>query len=89
VRAAAAPIFANIKARVNPEGYAQSQIARAVTESGQTPAALGQAVQDANAEGQPFMLADALGNPGQRMLSTVTRAPGEGRTAAVNFLDAR
>ena len=89
VRAAAAPIFANVKARVNPEGYAQSQVARAVSESGQTPAALGQAVADANAEGQPFTLADALGNSGQRMLSTVTRAPGEGRTAAVNFLDAR
>lgn len=85
----AAPVLGNLRARINPEGYAQSQIARAVSESGQTPAQLGQAVADGNAAGQPFTLADALGNPGQRMLSTVTRAPGEGRTAAVDFLDAR
>jgi hypothetical protein len=34
-------------------------------------------------------VADALGNPGQRMLSTVARNPGAGRTQAVEFLDAR
>ena len=78
-----------LKALTNPEGYANSQIARAVHESGQTPQQLGQAVQDANAAGQPFTLADAMGNSGQRMLSTVTRAPGEGRTAAVEFLNQR
>lgn len=85
----AAPIFANLKAWHNPENFANSQIARAISESGQTPAQLGQAVQDANTAGQPFTLADALGNPGQRMLSTVTRAPGEGRTEAVDFLNTR
>lgn len=89
VGAAARPVVSNIKARINPEGFAQSQLARAVSENGQTPAALGQQVADANAAGQPFTLADALGNPGQRMLSTVTRAPGEGRTAAVQFLEGR
>jgi hypothetical protein len=36
-----------------------------------------------------FTVADAMGNPGQRMLSTIARAPGEGRTDVVNFLDAR
>lgn len=82
-------VIGNFRARMNPEGYAQSQIARAVAESGQTPAAVGQAVQQANAEGQPFTLADSLGNSGQSMLATVARSPGEGRTAAVNFLDAR
>jgi hypothetical protein len=35
------------------------------------------------------MLADALGNSGQRMLSTVARSPGEGRTAVVNALEGR
>jgi hypothetical protein len=84
-----APIFANIKARANPEGFAESQLARAVHESGQTPQQLGRAVEDANAAGQPMTLADALGYPGQRMLSTVTRAPGEGRTEAVRFLNER
>lgn len=84
-----APIFANIKARANPEGFANSQVARAVSESGQSPSQLGRIVEDANAAGQPMVLADALGNPGQRMLSTVTRAPGTGRTEAVQFLNNR
>lgn len=82
-------ILGHFRARSNPEGYADSQIARAVMESGKTPAALGQEVADANAAGQPFTLADALGNSGQRMLSTVARAPGEGRTAAVQFAESR
>jgi hypothetical protein len=46
-------------------------------------------VQAAN-EGQgAYTLADAMGNAGQRMLSTVARAPGEGRTAVVNALEGR
>lgn len=86
----AAPLISNIQARTNPAGFAASQVARAMQESGQTPGQLAGAVGQAATEGQPqFALADALGNPGQRMLSSVTRAPGEGRTAAVDFLDAR
>lgn len=89
-RAVAAPIASNIRARVNPEGVAQSQLARAVAENPNTPAQLAGDVRQAAAEGQGvYTLADALGNPGQRMLSTVTRAPGPGRTDAVEFLDAR
>lgn len=87
---AASPITSNISARMNPEGFATNQLARAVSESGQTPDQLGQALSDASAAGQPqYTLADALGNPGQRMLSTVTRSPGAGRTDAVNFLENR
>lgn len=85
----AAPITSNIRARVNPEGFAQSQVARAISESGLTPQQIGQRVVDANAEGSPFMVADAMGNAGQRLLSTVARAPGEGRTAVVNALESR
>jgi hypothetical protein len=87
--ALASPIVSNIRARINPEGYATSQVARAVSESGQTPQQIGGTIAQANAEGQPFTLADALGNPGQRMLSSVARAPGQGRTEAVNFLESR
>lgn len=87
--AAARPIVSNVRARVNPEGYAQSQVARAVSESGLTPRQIGQEVVDANAAGQPFTVADAMGNSGQRMLSTVARAPGPGRTDVVNFLEGR
>jgi hypothetical protein len=88
--AVGAPIFANIKARMNPAGYAEGQVSRAIHESGVTPDDLSlRAIQAAN-EGQPqFNLADAMGNPGQRMLSTVARAPGEGRTAVVEALEQR
>lgn len=88
--AALSPAISNIRARMNPQGFAESQIARGIHESGVNPDDLSlRAVQAAN-EGQPqFTLADAMGNAGQRMLSTVARAPGEGRTAVVNALDAR
>jgi hypothetical protein len=87
---ALSPLVSNIRARVNPQGYAESQVARAIHESGTTPNQLSlDAVQAAN-EGQgAYTLADAMGNAGQRMLSTVARAPGEGRTAVVQALDAR
>ena len=88
-RGVAAPLVSNIMARVNPEGFANSQFARGVIESGKTPQQIGQEVADANAAGQPLTVADAMGNPGQRMLSTVARAPGEGRTQVVNFLNNR
>jgi hypothetical protein len=88
--AALSPLISNIRARVNPEGFARSQVARGVSESGMTPAQIGQRVSDADAAGQGmFTAADAMGNSGQRMLSTVARSPGEGRTELVNFLNTR
>lgn len=78
-----------IGAQVNPTGYAERQVARAISESGRPAADIGADVLAGGAAGQPFTVADALGNPGQRMLSMVTRNPGEGRTRAVEFLDAR
>lgn len=88
--AMASPVTSNIRARVDPAGYARSQIARALMESSQSPQNIADAVTQAAREGQGvFTVADAMGNPGQRMLSTVTRAPGPGRTAAVEFLDSR
>lgn len=86
---AVSPVVSNIRARFNPEGYAQSQVARGIHESGLTPSQIGQSVADANAAGQPFTIADAMGNPGQRLLSTVARSPGQGRTDVVNFLEGR
>lgn len=88
--AIAAPVVSNLRARINPAGYAQNQVARAISESGQSPQDLANAVSRAAQEGQgEFTLADAMGSPGSRMLSTVTRAPGQGRTEAVNFMDTR
>lgn len=84
------PIVSQLSARLNPEGFASSQLARALLESGQTPEALQGALDNATAAGQGnFALADALGHTGQRMLTTVTKSPGPGRQAAVDFLDAR
>jgi hypothetical protein len=79
-----------VRGHFAPESAARAQIARAVTESGQTPADIENALRQAATEGQgQFTVADALGNPGQRMLSTVARANGEGRTAVVNALESR
>jgi hypothetical protein len=86
----AAPIISNIRARTNPQGVAASQMARALDESGRPVAdVVGDVTRAAN-EGQGmYTVADALGNSGQRLLSTVTRAPGRGRTEAVEFLEQR
>lgn len=89
VGTALSPVISNIRARMNPEGVARSQVARALSDSGMTPQQVAREVSNADAAGQPFTVADAMGNPGQRMLSTVARTPGPGRTAAVDFLNAR
>lgn len=88
--AALSPVISNTKARLNPQEFAQSQIARGIHESGVDPNQISHDVVQAGNDGQgQFTVADAMGNAGQRLLSTVTRAPGEGRTAAVAALDAR
>lgn len=88
--AALSPVISNIRARMNPTGAAAGQVMRAVSESGRP---IGDVVSDVTAaarEGQPqYSVADALGNAGQRLLSTVSRNPGEGRTQVVNFLENR
>jgi hypothetical protein len=88
--AAASPFISSIMARINPTGAANRQVARAISESGRPTADIAGDVTQAANEGQgAFTLADALGNPGQRMLSTVARAPGQGRTDVVNALEQR
>jgi len=84
------PIISNIRARINPEGFGRSQVARGVSESGMTPAQIADDIRSAANEGQGmFTAADAMGNAGQRLLSTTARAPGQARTDVVNFLDNR
>jgi len=85
-----APVTGYYRALTNPTGYATNQVARAAVESGRTPQQLAAAVGNAANEGQPmFTLADAMGNPGQRMLATTARSPGRARTDVVEFLDHR
>ena len=84
------PITAPIFARINPEAAASRQFARGVQESGLSPEEIANRVTQAAAEGQPeFAVADAMGNAGQRLLSSTARAEGEGRTAVVNALENR
>ncbi|WP_409188777.1 hypothetical protein [Bradyrhizobium sp. RDM4] len=86
----ASPFISNIIAQIDPAGYGRRQVARAIAESGRSTADIGGELANAAAEGQGgYTLADALGNSGQRMLSTVARAPGEGRTSVVNYLENR
>lgn len=90
VKGVASPFISNILAGIDPAGYGRRQVARAIVESGRPTADIGDELASAAAEGQgAYTLADALGNAGQRMLSTVARAPGEGRTAVVNAMEAR
>lgn len=84
------PITGQIAARSNPKAYAEAQVARAISEGKTTPQEVELALLHAQNEGQGvFTVADALGNPGQRLLSTVARSPGEGRTAVVDALNSR
>lgn len=78
-----------VGASMNPKGYAERQIARAVSESGRVPDQITREMADAAAAGQPYAVADALGNAGQRQLSVVARNPGAGRQQTVEFLDGR
>lgn len=87
---ALSPIINNVRARLNPEGFARNQVTRGVIESGQTPQQLAASVGQAADEGQGmFTLADAMGNAGQRMLATTARSPGAARTQVVDFLEGR
>lgn len=72
------------------QGRAANAISEAVARSGRSVADITDDLTRASADGQPqYMLADALGNSGQRMLSGIVRAPGDGRQAIVEALQAR
>ena len=86
----ASPFISNIMARIDPEGFARRQVARGIVESGRPTADIAGDVGAAANEGQGvYTVGDAMGNAGQRMLSTVARAPGVGRTAVVDAMEAR
>lgn len=85
--AAAKPFIAPIAARVAPERYANQALGAALRRADMTPDAVAKQLEDAALDGQGvFTVADALGNAGQRMLSTVTRTPNDARQTAVEQL---
>jgi hypothetical protein len=74
-------------ARLAPQRYANLAIGKAVDRSGKTVDEIRNELLTAGADGQSeFMLADALGNPGQRMLSTVARTPNDARASVTEAL---
>ena len=80
-------VLSNIEATRNPAGYADRKIAQALERSGRTEQDVLTEMQAAG--GQPYALADALDYEGRRLLSTVTKAPGQGRREALDFLQNR
>ena len=89
IASTSAPLVSNILARTDPQGAATARLVKALSESGKSTNEIASEVANANAAGQPMRLMDAMGSPGQELASTVARAPGDGRTALKEFLDAR
>lgn len=84
------PIISAIRGAVNPTGYARTQVAQALRRSGRTAPEVAADVLAAQGDNQgAYMVADALGNPGQRLASVVARNPGEGRTALIDAINDR
>ncbi len=71
-------------------GRSSRALQTALSRSGMTVDQVDDAVRSAAGEGQPvFTVADALGSPGQRMLSGVARQPGDARNQIVDMLTKR
>lgn len=89
-RAAARPLLAPVLARMDPQSYADDALATVLRRSKMQPKDVEAALQAAHDDGQGvFTVADALGNPGQRMLSTVARTPHDERQAVIEALQSR
>lgn len=72
------------------QGRAQSAIADAVARSGRTVNEISDDLARAAQDGQPeYMVADAMGNAGQRMLTGVARSPGDMRQQIADRLTGR
>lgn len=75
---------------VGNQSRAQSAVAEALMRSGMDESQVAAALDDAARAGQgEYMVADALGNSGQRMLSGVARAPGDMRQTIAETLQNR
>lgn len=68
---------------------ASRAVQTAVDRSGRSVDEIDDLIRVARASGQPFTVADATGNSGQRMLAGIARSPGEARQEIVEFLLSR
>lgn len=84
------PLAAPIASRVFPDNYAQKAIGEGVRRSGQSVDDIVNSLDAARLDGQDmFNVADAMGNSGQRMLSTAARTPHNERQAVIEGLQSR
>lgn len=90
VGAVAKALAAPIMSRMRPEAYANRALGEGIRRSGMTADDITNALTRAQADDQGvFNVADAMGNSGQRMLSTVARTPNEMRQTVVDTLTQR
>lgn len=90
VQTAAKPLVAPIMARLRPQNFANAAIGEGVERSGMSVDDIAAALARSQADDQGmFTVADAMGNSGQRMLSTVARTPNEARQGVVEALQQR
>ncbi len=82
--------LAPIMARVNPGRYSEKAIGEALRRAGMSPDDVANVLSRAQADDQGmFTVADAMGNSGQRLLSTVARNPSDARQGVIEGLQDR
>lgn len=90
VSAVAKPVIAPVMARLRPDEYAAAAVSEGLTRSGSSVDDVARSLTAARADGQDvFTVADAMGNSGQRMLSTAARNPHDARQMVVDALLSR
>ena len=90
ISAVGKPLVAPLLARLRPDQYAAAAVGEGVKRSGREIDDIARIMQGARMDGQDgFMVADAMGNAGQRMLSTVTRTPNDARQGVAEALMSR
>lgn len=88
--AVVSPFVSGITSRLRPQTYANRALGDTLQRSGQSADDVATSLLAARADGQDmFTVADALGNSGQRLLSTVTRTPNEASQQVADTLLSR
>lgn len=85
--AALKPVASPLMARLNPQKYTDLALNATLRRAGTTPERVAKALQSASDDGQDvFSMVDAMGNSGQRMMSTVARTPNDARQEVIGSL---
>lgn len=85
--AALKPVASPLMARLNPQKYTDLALNAGVRRAGTSPERVAKALQSARDDGQEvFSMVDAMGNSGQRLMSTVARTPNDARQEVVGNL---